>query len=155
MAKVRKQITLDPEVVQRLEKEVDNVSYFFNQRAKTWLNMEDAEKAELVQEKKEKEEELEEVEEEIEELKSQKAEIEGDIYALEQAIGDKDSEEKIEARKLPKLVEKTQDLRLKHKDIEKAIQQVKSTEEFHRLKSELGLSSEELQDKLREEVEDF
>lgn len=152
MAKVRKQITLDPNVESRLSDEVDNVSRFFNEKAKTWLNMEDAEKRELVEEKREKEDELEDVEEKIEELESKKAEIQGDIHALDQAINDKEEEAKTEKRKMPELVERTEQLRQKYKDREEAINQVKGTEEFHKLKNDLALSSEELQDKLREEV---
>lgn len=151
MAKVRKQITLEPEVERRLDKEVENVSRFFNEKAKHWLDLGDAEKEEIVRQKKEKQEELEKVEEKIEELESKKAELQGDINALEQTLGDREKEQKVMKRQLPELVERTEKLR-RDRGLEGALIRIKSTEQFHKLKNQVGMSAEELLDKLEEEV---
>lgn len=152
--KSRIQLTVDPYVLQRFDKKVENRSKRVEKYMKKIAEIEEGKDQDLVNRKHELEEEVTRLEDEIGEKKAKKATKESELKAIESALEQEEETKEMEETAISALTESWKEFRKKTRDPDEATKRLATTEEFYTWLEKVDLEKEEFKQKVRRNAEE-
>lgn len=153
MVKARLNASVDPEVLRRFDRTVDNRSQALEDYMRKKVDMERSEDEALVERREELSKELEELREKRNEIEEKIDTKESELQAIRSTLEQRNEERNALQEALPVLRKKYRELHRKRRDAEQALHDLKSTETFHMWLDKVEMESEELQSEIIQELE--
>lgn len=159
--KSRIQVSMDPDVLRKMDRKTDNRSQKFQELARKWLDMEEAKDEELVRERNKVEEKLEKLEKKKQEIEEEMDGLETELKSIEFALEKQEEEESIIEEAVQALVPEVEECRSKlspqdrKNNPEKAFDKLVISEKFNLWLDKVDASEEELLEAVKEEVQEL
>jgi len=155
MPKARANLSVDGEVLARFDRMVQNRSEAVEEFMRKKADMEVTENEELVKRRETINDKLEEKRDERDALENEIDNLETELNAIRSTLEKAKEEKDVLGDALPVLIDKFEELRRKKHDKSEALKMLGTTETFHMWLERMDdLDSDDLKDKIREEVEE-
>lgn len=151
-SKAKATMSIDPYVWDQFKNETGSASGKVEELMKTWLNTSGNDQTELINRKDELEGELEDIENKIKKLEARKSNIESELESVESALEQANNEQERINDAVDALAPKLEKKRRSHKDLEKGMKDLASSQEFHQWADSLEIGIDELKEELVSEV---
>lgn len=152
MPKQRINVSLPPELVQEVDRNIENRSGLIEELLRNWTDMQKVEDEQLVKQRNKVEEELEELKQQKRELEDEISDKEDELKTIEYAINKKEEEENYLEEASQAIAPKWEELRRKTHDSEKAFNKLWVSEKFGLWEDKLDASRDELKEEVRKVV---
>lgn len=152
--KSRIQLTVDPFVLKRFDRRVENRSERVENFMKKIAEIEEGKDQDLIDRKHELENEIEHLEHEIQKMKSKKATKESELKAVESALEQEEETQQLEQSAIEALEAEWRKFRRRTHDPDKATKRLATTEEFHMWLDKIDSDQEDLKQKVRQKAEE-